>query len=474
MKTHCKSNRLQLQGPGRRDLVADFDGGTITSDGGAILLREVDRQRQIVRRFADCFVDARDRERIEHPVEDLLRQRIFALAAGYEDLNDHEQLRKDPLLATLVGKSDVTGENRVRGRDQGAALAGKSTLCRLEHALEAEAAESRYTRIAADSEAIESFFVDTFLDSFDEAPERLILDFDATDNPLHGEQEGRFFHGYYGHYCYLPLYVFCGRQILWAQLRRSNIDASEGSREVLQMLVGRLREQWPGVEIVLRADSGFARDALMDWCEQNEIDFVLGLARNARLQRLLEPSFEQLEAELEGSDVCTGRRYADLRYRTQKSWSRERRVIGKAEITSGGRNPRFVVTSLDIEQMGTGELYEDLYCARGDMENRIKEQQLDLFSTRTSCRQMPANQMRLWLSAVAYTLFEELRRLALEGTELAKARCETIRSKLLKIGARVRVSVRKIWVSLSSAYPYQKLFRQALARLQGHDPPIPV
>ena len=474
MKTHCKSNRLELQGSGRRTLVADFDGGTITSDGGALLLREVDRQREIVRRFAACFVDARDPERTEHSVEDLLRQRIFALAAGYEDLNDHELLRKDPLLATLVGKADVTGENRARERDQGAALAGKSTLCRLEHALEAEAAESRYTRIAADSEAIESFFVDTFLESFDEAPERLILDFDATDNPLHGEQEGRFFHGYYGHYCYLPLYVFCGRQILWAELRPSNLDASAGSLEVLQMLVERVREQWPQAEIVLRADSGFARDALMDWCEQNRVDFVLGLARNARLERLLEPSFETLTAELEGGDACAGRLYADLRYRTQKSWSRERRVIGKAEITGGGRNPRFVVTSIDPKKMGERELYEDLYCARGEMENRIKEQQLDLFSTRTSCHPMAANQMRLWLSAVAYTLFEELRRLALEGTELARARCETIRSKLLKIGARVRVSVRKVWVSLSSAYPHQKLFRQALARLQGHSPPVSV
>ena len=471
MATERKPTRRELQGPGRRQIVADFDGGTITSDGGALLLSQVDRHLGLCRRLADAFVDARDPERIEHSVEELIRQRVFALASGYEDLNDHDLLRKDPALAAFVGKTDPTGQDRVRQQDHGAPLASRSTLNRLDHALDAQGGEDRYHRIVADPEAVESFLVDVFLDSFEEVPERIVLDFDATDNPIHGEQEGRFFHGYYGCYCYLPLYVFCGRHILCAKLRPSNIDASAGSLEVLEALVDQIRQRWSEVEILVRADSGFARDRLMAWCEANEVDYVLGLARNSRLQALLDPTFAELEAVLEENADAARRRFADLRYQTCNSWSRERRVIGKAEITRDSRNPRFVVTTLDVEEHDAQHVYEQIYCARGEMENRIKEQQLDLFSTRTSGHWMRVNQVRLWFSAVAYMLFEQLRRLALAGTDLERARCSTIRSKLIKIGTRVRVTVRRIWLSMSSAYPYQDLFWQVLGRLDRLGPP---
>ena len=470
MKTHCKSNRIELQGPGRRTFTADFDGGHLTSDGGVLALHQVDQKLQILRRFADCFLDAREVGRIEHSVEELLRQRIFGLALGYEDLNDHNELRMDPLLATAVGKQDATGENRKHARHQGAALAGKSTLNRLEFALDAEAAEDRYHRIAADPEAIERFFVESFLHSVEEVPERLILDFDATDNPLHGQQEGRFFHGYYGDYCYLPLYVFCGRQILCAKLRRSNIDASEGSLEVLQDLVGQIRERWPSVSILVRADSAFARDWLMSWCEENGVDYLFGLARNARLEREIAVTFEALEAEkAQSQEEGSIRHFVELRYRTLNTWSCERRVIAKAELMRQGRNPRFVVTSLGAEFDGR-EIYEDLYCARGESENRIKEQQLDLFSRRTSGHLMRVNQMRLWFSAMAYLVMNELRERFLAGTELANARCQTIRLRLFKIAAHVRITARRIWVSMSSSYPWQRRYRKILHCIQQMEP----
>lgn len=470
MNTHCKSNRIELQGPGSRTFTADFDGGHITTDAGVLALQQVDQKLQILSRFADCFVDARTPDRIEHSVEELLRQRIFGLALGYEDLNDHNQLRLDPLLASAIGKRDATGEKRKHARHQGAALAGKSTLNRLEFALNTEAAEDRYHRIAADPEAIEQFFVECCLDSFDEEPDQLILDFDATDNPLHGEQEGRFFHGYYGNYCYLPLYVFCGRHILCAKLRPSNIDACEGSLEVLQDLVEQIRERWPSMKILVRADSGFARDWLMSWCEENGVDFLFGLARNGRLERDIETTFEALEAErAESESEDSVRRFVELRYQTLNTWSQERRVVAKAELMKQGRNPRFVVTSLGEEFDGR-EIYEDLYCARGESENRIKEQQLDLFATRTSGHLMRVNQMRLWFSAMAYLVMNELRQRFLAGTELANARCQTIRLKLLKIAAHVRVTARRIWVSMSSSYPWQRRYRTVLSLIHRMEP----
>ena len=447
-------------------MVAVFDGGRITSDGGLPLLREVDRRRRIVERFAECFEDARAPGQVEHSVEELLRQRLYGLALGYEDLNDHEELRTDPLLAAVVGKRDPTGEKRVRERDRGKPLAGKSTLNRLEWGVSDEARADRYRRVAVSPEAVDRFFVEVFLDAHDEPPKEIVIDIDATDDPLHGAQEGRFFHGYYRCYCYLPLYIFCGRHLLCARLRRSNIDASKGSVEELDRIVGQIREQWPEVHIIVRGDGGFAREALMLWCEEHGVDFCFGLPRNPRLQAALEPAFERAEALCAGSGEPE-RVYDEWMHSTLNSWSRERRVIGKAEITIRGENSRFVVTSLDLEPQ---RLYEKLYCARGDMENRIKEQQLQLFATRTSARLMRVNQVRLWLSSVAYVLLDELRRVGLAGTSLATAYCSTVRLKMLKIGARVRVTARKVWVSLASSYPHQELFARVYEQLQRAGP----
>ena len=466
MQTHCSGQRYLFQGPGRREVVAEFNGGRISSDGGVVLLREVDRRRRLVERFAECFEDAREPGQVEHTVEELLRQRLYGLALGYEDLNDHEELRTDALLAAVVGKSDPTGERRVRERDRGKPLAGKSTLNRLEWGVSEEAREDRYRRIAVSAEAVDCFFVEVFLDAHEEPPEEIVLDVDATDDPLHGAQEGRFFHGYYGCYCYLPLYIFCGRHLLCARLRRSNIDASAGSVEELDRIVAQIRESWPKVRIIIRGDGGFAREALMAWCEDHGVDYVFGLARNPRLQAALEPAFARAEALCAESGEPE-RVYDEWLHSTLDSWSRKRRVIGKVEITIRGENPRFVVTSLSDHP---ATVYEAIYCARGDMENRIKEQQLYLFATRTSGRLMRVNQVRLWLSSVAYVLLDELRRLGLDGTSLATAYCSTLRSKLLKIGARVRVTTRKVWVSLASSYPYEALFARAYDQLQRAGP----
>ena len=466
MQTHCSGQRYLFQGPGRREVVAEFNGGRISSDGGVVLLREVDRRRRLVERFAECFEDAREPGQVEHTVEQLLRQRLYGLALGYEDLNDHEELRTDALLAAVVGKSDPTGEKPTRERDRGKPLAGKSTLNRLEWGTLEEAGEDRYRRIAISPEAVDLFFVEVFVDAHEEPPKEIVLDVDATDDPLHGAQEGRFFHGYYGCYCYLPLYIFCGRHLLCARLRRSNIDASQGSVEEIDRIVAQIRESWPEVRILVRGDGGFAREALMKWCEDHGVDYVFGLARNPRLQAALEPAFARAEALCAESGEPE-RVYDEWMHSTLDSWSRKRRVIGKAEITIRGENPRFVVTSLTDDPRS---VYEAIYCARGDMENRIKDQQLYLFATRTSGRLMRVNQVRLWLSSVAYVLLDELRRLGLTGTSLATAYCSTLRLKLLKIGARVRVTTRKVWVSLASSYPYEALFARAYDQLQRAGP----
>ncbi len=434
-----------------------------------MLLREVDRQLGLIGRFAECFTDWRSPEWTEHSVEELLRQRVFGLALGYEDLNDHEDLRRDALLAACVGKKDPTGQDRRRSRDRGCALAGKSTLNRLEWGLASEAPTDRYRRIVVDEDAVDRFFVDLFIDSQDQPPERVVLDFDATDDPLHGEQEGRFFHGYYDCYCYLPLYVFCGSHVLCARLRRSNIDASQGSVDELERIVTQLREHWPTVEILVRGDSDFAREPLMAWCEEHGVDYVFGLARNSRLEAALEPSLARVK-ELCAASGEAQRIYEDLRYRTRTSWSRERRVIGKAEITNWGPNPRFIVTSLPRELEDAETVYRTIYCARGDAENRIKEQQLDLFATRTSGHRMRVNQIRLWFSTLAYTVVDALRRLGLVGSRMAHSYCGTIRTRLLKIGARVRISVRKVWISLASAHPAEAVFAHVYERLTRAGP----
>jgi hypothetical protein len=447
-------------------VVGQFDGGAISSDGGGLLLSEVESKTRIVERLAEQFVDYRNPEHIEHSVRELVGQRVFALALGYEDLNDHDRLRLDPLLATIVGKLDPSGQDRRSARDKGKPLASSSTLNRLELTAEDADAKSRYKKIVADPEGMDRLLVDCLLDADAEAPPLIWLDLDATDDPLHGAQEGRFFHGYYGHYCYLPLYIFSGEHLLCARLRPSNIDASAGSVEELERIVAQIRARWPETKIIIRGDSGFCREAIMAWCEANQVDFVLGLAKNERLRAM------SLLARVEAHHrfLHTGepsRVFCEFPYQTRNSWSRQRRVVAKAEYLAKGENPRFVVTSLCAEQADARHLYEDLYCARGDMENRIKEQQLDLFADRTSTETLRANQIRLYFSSFAYVLLCALRRLGLEDTELARAQCGTIRTRLLKIGAQVRVSVRRIRVAFSESFPSTHVFIQALRSIQA-------
>lgn len=467
LSTECTPQVCHFQSLNKREVVAEFNGGKITSDGGALLLREVEKRTGMLKRFSECFRDQRDLRLIEHSKEELIRQRVYALALGYEDLNDHDELRADYLLATIVEKSDPTGQDRRCPEDRGKPLAGKSTLNRLE--LYPETGADKYKRISVDGKAVQDCLVDIFLDSYPEAPKQIIVDFDATDDPVHGNQEGRFFHGYYDSYCYLPLYVFCDGFCLHAELRPSNIDASEGTVEVLEWMVPRIRRRWPKVEIVVRGDSGFARDRIMDWCEEHEVDYVFGLARNARLIRRIESELEQAR-ELYQKSRQASRVYSEFEYQTLDSWSRARRVVAKAEYLAKGSNPRFIVTSLPEQKFPMSYLYEEIYCARGDLENRIKEQQLALFADRTSSRVMKANQLRLWFSTFAYLLIHQLRRLGLQATPLARAQCDTIRLKLFKIGAVVKVSVRRIFASLATGYPYQQLFCQANENLQRAGP----
>jgi hypothetical protein len=439
-----------------RTVVAGFDGGAITSDAGALLLGATDRAIRLVERFASCFRDSRDPLRTEHALATLVGQRVFGLALGYEDLVDHDSLRHDPVMAVLAGKLAAR-------RSDCAPVAGKSTLNRLEHA--PAAAPTRYHRIGHDAAAIERLFVDLFLEAHAKPPRQIILDLDATDDPIHGHQEGRFFHGYYDAYCYLPLYVFCGRHLLAARLRKADIDASAGAVEEIARLVAHIRTHWPRVRILLRADSGFCREALMAWCEKNRVDFVFGLARNARL--VDEIAVDLIQAEEEA--VQTGkpaRRYKDFRWSTRDSWSRRRRVVAKAEWTRGEANPRFIVTSLKPAEMAPRPLYEEIYCARGEMENRIKEAQGDLFADRTSAATMRANQLRLWFASLAYGLLCALRRIGLAHTIFAEATCGTIRLKLLKIGALVTTSVRRIRIAMASGCPWQAEWRLAQARLR--------
>ena len=470
MNTHCNAERdFGFASSGRREVVARFDGGDITSDAGVLLLREVERKIDLFARAAECFADHRDPRLIEHTVRDLLAQRIFGLALGYEDLVDHDELRHDPLLAVAVGKSDPKGLGR-RERDRGKALAGKSTLNRLELTTAAVAQGERYKKIALDGEALDRLLVDVFLDAYDEAPDWIEIDLDATDDPLHGRQEGRFFHGYYGHYCYLPLYVFSGEHLLCARLRPSNIDGAAGSTDELRMIVAVIRERWPETEILIRGDSGFCREDLMAYCEEAGLWYVLGLAKNSRLRAMVTDEMAEAQALCEASGKAA-RVFAELEYATLKTWSCSRRVVAKCEHLPRKSNPRFVVTNLPEEGFDARHVYEEIYCARGDMENRIKEQQLYLFADRTSAATMRANQIRLYLSSLAYVLMSALRRLGLAGTEMARAQCHTIRQKLLKIGALVRVTVRKVWVSMSSAYPYAAIFGAVITNLRATAPP---
>ena len=449
MPTECNPALFDFPAVEGRAVVVGFDGGAITSDAGALLLGQTGRAIRLTERFAACFADTRTAELVEHQVETMVMQRVVGIALGYEDLNDHDQLRRDPVLAVLAGKLEAQ-------RSDCAPLAGKSTLNRLELS---RAEPTRYHKVSHHPAAIESLFVDLFLEAQQKAPKQIILDLDATDDPLHGNQEGRF-------YCYLPLYIFCGRHLLAAKLRRSNIDAAAGAVEEIARIVAQVRRRWPRTRILLRGESGFTREPLMAWCEANRVDYVFGLARNDRLERAIIP--ELITATIDSIRTgTTARRFKDFTYTTLDSWSRERRVIGKAEVTDGEANPRFVVTSLTPAEAKPRHLYEKTYCARGEMENRIKECQLDLFADRTSTATMQANQLRLWFASMAYVLLCALRRIGLAHTQFAEATCGTIRLKLLKLGALVRISVRRIKIAMASACPWQDEFALAHARLRN-------
>jgi DDE family transposase len=452
--TECIQSNFDFEACGSRQIVARFDGGRISSDGGALLLRQTDRLLNLLPRLATCFLDGRDPQRVEHSIQEMLSQRIYGLALGYEDLNDHEQLRTDPLFGVLAGRSEL---------DQ--PLAGKSTLNRLELGT---GAPDRYKKITFWKDGVDELLVNIFLEAHQQAPQRIVLDIDTTDLALHGKQEGRFFHGYYDCYCYLPLYIFCGEHVLCTRLRQSNSDASKGSLTEIRRIVAQIRAAWPGVQIILRGDSGFCRDELMTWCETNQVDYVFGLARNKRLRRIIGASMWQATEDWKRTSK-PARVFSEFSYRTKKTkkggWSRERRVVAKAEHIDGKENPRFVVTSLTSDEFAAQALYEELYCGRGDMENRVKEQ-YSLFADRVSAETMRANQMRLYLSVMAYVLVSGLRRLGLKGTDLATAQVSTIRVKLLKIGAQVRVTVRKVWVSMASSYPWQDLYAQVWTNLR--------
>lgn len=438
--TECNRAALFFSSLSRRKISADFDGGRLTSDGGGLLLREVDRRIGLTRRLAECVTDPRDPAKVVHDVQTLLAQRIFAIAMGYEDLNDHETLRTDPIMQVLAEHAPDVGAQP---------LASPSTLCRFEN------------RITRQSLArMSGVLVDLFIASFRRPPKRIVLDFDATDDRVHGDQERKFFHGYYDHYCFLPLYVFCGERLLCAYLRPSNIDPAKHSRAILRLLVNRLRQAWPKVKIIFRGDGGFCRWKTLKYCDENDVGYVVGIARNQVLTRLAEPFIAQAESAF----TQTGqkqRRFDEVRY-AAKTWDRERRVIVKAEHLKKGANTRFVVTNLTHAPK---DIYDGWYTPRGEMENRIKEQQLGLFADRTSCHRFIANQFRLLLASAAYVLIEHLRREALRGTEFARAQVSTIRLKLFKIAARVRTSVRRVVLHLSSSYPYQQLLCRLIARL---------
>jgi hypothetical protein len=445
----------------------DFGGGYLSSDGGGILLRDWERHGGLLREVAECFIDHRDPRYVEHSTQELVSQRLYGLVLGYEDLNDHDHLRRDPLQAVLCGKSDPLGQDRLQARDGGKALAAHATLNRLE--LGAEALDGRYRKVEVQPEKLEALLIRRGVKAIPRRSAEIVLDFDATDDPLHGRQEGAYFHGFYRSYCYLPLYCFCGNIPLWAQLRDCKRDASSGTVEALKKIVPAIRRRFGRrVRLIVRGDSGFAREAILAWCEGNEVFYCLGLARNDRLQQQLQAAFAGLKTEIQaGQRETPCRSFVEFEYATRDTWSRSRRVIGKAEVLAQGDNPRFVVTNLPAD--GGGEpalaarfapaaLYEQLYCARGDMENRIKAQQLDLFADRTSTHWLASNQLRLWFSAFAHLMLSTLQAAVLKGTELAVASFGQIRLRLFKIAARVRVRVRRIHIELCSAYPLQTLF----------------
>jgi hypothetical protein len=457
MTTHCNQSTLQFPGLISRPIVVQADAPHVTSDGGSILLGQLDASFGYTRRFAACFADQRDPDWVEHGLLTMLRQRVYAIGLGYEDLNDHDQLRGDPLLAAVCGHEDPEGTQRRNERDQGKPLAGKSTLNRLE--LKAQEKEDRrYKKIVAKPEAIEDYFIAEFVRSLDKKTGRIVLDLDLTEDPLYGQQEGRFFHGYYDSYCYLPLYIFCGKWPVVARLRTADQHHCEDTLKTVAKVVAALRAKFPRLRIVVRADSGFCRDELMSWCEAHHVQYLLGLARNPVLQRILRGSLRSAQSMLAYNQSQAERVFKDFRYRAQNWGKNKRRVVGKAEWSGQGANPRFIITNIPAQEIGARELYEQEYCGRGEMENRIKEQHLDLRADRTSTHWLASNQLRLWFSTLAYLLMNQLRERALAGTELAQATCGTIRLKLMKIGAVVKVSARRMLVSLSAHHPMKELW----------------
>jgi hypothetical protein len=452
--TECTQSNFGFEACGRREIVARFDGGTISSDGGAFLLRQTDKRLNLLPRLAECFLDGRNQERVKHTIQEMLAQRIYGLALGYEDINDHEQLRTDPVFSILAERAELEDP-----------LAGKSTLNRMELGA---GINDRYKKITFWKEAVDELLLKLFIEAHPSGPSEIVLDVDTTDLPLHGKQEGRFFHGYYDCYCYLPLYVFCGDHILCARLREANHDAAFGCLAEVQRIVEQIRAAWPEVKIVLRGDSGFCRNELMSWCEDHGVAFVFGLARNQRLRKIIGQQMHEATQQWNQTGK-PARIFTEFDYRTRKrnkgGWERERRVVAKAEHIDGKENPRFVVTSLASGDWAARKLYEELYCARGDMENRIKEQ-FSLFADRVSTETIRANQMRLYLSAMAYILVSGLRRLGLQATALAGAQVSTIRTRLLKIGAHIRVTVRKVWISMASSYPWQGVYQQVWTNLR--------
>lgn len=452
--TECNQVSFSFARHFSRSVQADFAGGQISSDGGALLLREADRRLNLLARFSRCFRDARDPRYVIHLLPQMIRQRVYGLVLGYEDLNDHEQLRHDSLLGLMAGKAEI-GQKP---------LAGKSTLNRVELGGKNP---NRYKKVLYESAAIDQLLVDVFLEAHEQAPERIVLDLDVTDLALHGHQEGRFFHGYYDQYCYLPLYIFCGPHLLGVRLRQANQDAAAGCKEELERIVQQIRQRWPETLIIVRADSGFCRDELMDWCEQQpQVEFVVGFARNSKLREMIELQMAEATAQAKEKGQ-PARVFTEFLYATVSgTWSRQRRVVAKAEYLDDKENPRFVVTSLATQAWPAQKLYEELYCARGDMENRIKEQ-FSLFASRVSAEGFRANQLRVYFSAIGYVLLQGLRRLGLQGTDLAHAQCSTLRLKLLKIGTLIRISVRRIHLLLASGYPDQDMFRRIYLRLQA-------
>jgi len=426
--TNCNTKNISFSPCKRKKVEVNFNGGDVTSDGGVLFLREIDRKIGLTKQISNLIPDARDKRYVDHPIEKILAQRIYGIALGYEDVNDHITLRKDPGFQTAINTDSD--------------LASSSTLSRFENSI------TRETIVE-----INKTFVETFIASFKKAPRELILDFDPTDDTIHGNQENKHYNGYYESYCYLPLYVFCGEQLLVSYLRPCNIDGAKHAWPILSLLVKRFRQKWPNVKIIFRGDSGFCRNKMLEWCDKNSVGYIVGIGKNSRLLK------SSITLRTEASSLCKEtekkqRLFDEFQY-AAKSWKHKKRIIVKAEHTLLGANPRFIVTNLEGDPK---YLYEEIYCARGDMENRIKEQQLDLFADRTSCHEWWANHFRLMLSSCAYVLMSAIRRIALKGTSLAKAQCGTIRLKLLKIGAIIIRNTRKIKFLLSSSYPYQDLF----------------